>query len=89
MLVDQRGSVFKSPRMCEVARTGLYSHIPVLLLARHEDGSRRAFYGCFLTRHPPLEMLGVPHVSEIVDAHILKAKRPNAHLLLDACQPRE
>ncbi|RME86224.1 MAG: hypothetical protein D6775_00710 [Caldilineae bacterium] len=68
---------------------GLYSRIPVLLLALQQNGARRAYWGCFVTRRPPLAMPAVPHVSKIVDASLFKAKRPNAHLLIDACRPRE
>ncbi|NOZ51440.1 MAG: hypothetical protein GXP37_15550 [Chloroflexi bacterium] len=61
------------------------SRIPVFLLARHHDGSRHYFYGCFITKRPSLGAPGLPRTTELIDARIRTATNANAHRLLAAC----
>ncbi len=72
----------------ETLATGgfIVSHIPVFLLARHTDGSRNYFAGCFITQSPPPEAPSLVGPTEILDASIRVAPRGNAHFLIDACE---
>lgn len=77
----------RPPTQLDGAAGSLYAAIPSLLLARHVDGSRHAFVGCYVARRPNVDTGGTTPDWSLYDATLspTPGNRSDAILLSDAC----
>ena len=71
------------------AAGSMYQSVPVLLIARHTDGSQHNFVGCYVTRRTNPEMDPASAGWSLYSATVspTPANSSNATLLAEACEP--